>query len=159
MKIYLIIPLLISWNADASELVSDKYTIDSDRQLILPDGNIKATGHVHAVSGDMTIDADEAVYHRKNPENTYITATGLPVKYRGITEDGRPFSGVSGKLKYTPDTGEVLLTDDVSVQQDGYTLSADMITYNIYTKKMTAFSVPGKRVKSVIYPGRVSQKS
>ncbi|SMG62049.1 hypothetical protein [Cedecea sp. NFIX57] len=43
----------------------------------------------------MIIDAEEAIYHRENPNNTYITATGNPIKYDGITEDGKPFSGNS----------------------------------------------------------------
>lgn len=158
MKGYLIILFFITGAANASEATSNKYTIDSDNQLILSNGNIKAIGHVHAVSGDMTIDAEEAIYHRENPNDTYITATGNPIKYNGITEDGKPFSGNSKKLKYTPETGEVLLTDEAFVQQNGNTLSAEAITYNTITKKMIASSAPGKRVRSVIYPDKVSQK-
>ncbi|HAV7685031.1 TPA: hypothetical protein JK765_005184, partial [Escherichia coli] len=95
MKRYLIILFFITGISDASDALSNKYTIDSDSQLILSNGNIKAVGNVHAVSGDMTIDAEEAIYHREDPDNTYITATGNPIKYNGITEDGRPFSGNS----------------------------------------------------------------
>lgn len=158
MKGYLIILFFITGTANASEATSNKYTIDSDNQLILSNGNIKAVGHVHAVSGDMTIDAEEAIYHRENPNDTYITATGNPIKYNGITEDGKPFSGNSKKLKYTPKTGEVILTDEAFVQQNGNTLSAEVITYNTITKKMIASAVLGKRVRSVIYPDKVSQK-
>lgn len=64
----------------------------------------------------MTIDAEEAIYHRENPSDIYITATGNPIKYKGITENGKPFSGKSKKLKYTPETGEMVLTDEVFVQ-------------------------------------------
>lgn len=157
MKGYLIILFFITGTANASEAISNKYTIDSDNQLILSNGNIKAIGHVHAVSGDMTIDAEEAIYHRENPNDTYITATGNPIKYNGITEDGKPFSGNSKKLKYTPETGEVILTDEAFVQQNGNTLSAEVITYNTITKKMIASAATGKRVRSVIYPDKVSQ--
>ncbi|MEI9862499.1 lipopolysaccharide transport periplasmic protein LptA [Enterobacter bugandensis] len=158
MKGYLIILFFITCSANALENTSNKYTIDSDSQLILSNGNVKAVGHVHAVSGDMTIDAEEAIYHRENPNDTYITATGNPIKYIGITEDGKPFSGNSKKLKYTPETGEVILADEAFVQQDGNTLSAEVITYNTITKKMIASATPGKRVRSVIYPDKVSQK-
>nr|WP_176454075.1 lipopolysaccharide transport periplasmic protein LptA [Erwinia piriflorinigrans] len=158
MKRYLIILFFCTGIANASEPVSNRYTIDSENQLILSNGNIKAVGHVHAVSGDMTIDADEAIYHREDPNNTYITATGKPIKYNGITEDGKPFSGISKKLKYTPGTGEVILSDEAFVQQNGNTLSAEVITYNTITKKMIASSTPGNRVRSVIYPDKVSQK-
>lgn len=75
-----------------------------------------------------------------------------------MTEDGKPFSGKSYKLKYTPETGDVILTDEASVQQNGNTLSAEMIAYNTISKKMTASSVPEKRVRSVIYPASVSGK-
>ncbi|KGT92697.1 lipopolysaccharide transport periplasmic protein LptA [Enterobacter cancerogenus] len=157
MKVYFTIFYFISGIVIASEQKSNKYTIESDRQLVLSNGNIKAIGQVHAVSGDMTIDADEAIYHRENPNNTYITATGTPIKYKGITEDGKPFSGNSKKLKYTPGTGEVILTEDAFVQQNGNTLSAEVISYNVITKKMIAHSNSGKRVQSIIYPDKVSQ--
>ncbi|EGK4254962.1 lipopolysaccharide transport periplasmic protein LptA [Escherichia coli] len=157
MNKYLIILFFITDTSNASEAISNKYTIDSDSQLILSNGNIKAVGNVHAVSGDMTIDADEAIYHRETPDNTYITATGDPIKYNGITEDGKPFSGNSKKFKYTPKTGEVILTDEAFVQQSGNSLSAEVITYNTITRKMTASATPGKRVRSVIYPDNISQ--
>lgn len=105
----------------------------------------------------MTIDAEEAIYYRENPNDTYITATGNPIKYNGITEDGKPFSGNSKKLKYTPETGEVILTNEAFVQQNGNTLSAEVITYNTITKKKIASAAPGKIVRSVIYPDKVSQ--
>ncbi|EFQ6911697.1 lipopolysaccharide transport periplasmic protein LptA [Escherichia coli] len=157
MKRYLIILFFIVGTSDASENISDKYTIDSDKQLILSNGNIKAVGNVHVVSRDMTIDAEEAIYHREDPNNTYISATGSPIKYNGITEDGKPFSGNSKKLKYTPETGEVVLTDEAFVQQNGNSLLAEIITYNTITKKMAASATPGKRVRSVIYPDKISQ--
>lgn len=52
----------------------------------------------------------------------------------------------------------VVLTDEAFVQQNGNTLSAEVITYNTITKKMIASAVPGKRVRSVIYPDKISQK-
>lgn len=157
MKRYLIILFFITGTSNASEVISDKYTIDSDNQLILSNGNIKAVGNVHAVSGNITFDAEEAIYHRETPNDTYIIATGNPVKYSGVTEDGNPFSGHSKKLKYTPETGAVLLTDEAFVQQKGNFLFADVITYNTFTRKMIASSTSSKRVRSVIYPGKVSQ--
>lgn len=143
--------------ANASNNEVRQYTLDSDRQLILPNGNVKAIGHVFAVSGKMTIDAEEAILHREIPSDIYITATGNPIKYKGITEDGKPFSGKSKKLKYTPDTGEVILTDEAVVEQDGNTITAEVITYNTITKKMVATTTPGKRVRSIIYPDKISK--
>lgn len=158
MKGYFLLLFLITGTAHASDSLSNQYTIDSDSQLILSNGNIKATGHVYAVSGEMIIEAEEAIYHRENSARTYISAKGDPIKYKGVTEDGKPFTGRSKKLKYTPETGEVILTDKVIVQQEGSTLSAEVITYNTITKKMTASATPGNRVRSVIYPDKLSQK-
>lgn len=158
MKGCLIFLSFITGIASASEIILNKYTLDSDKQVILSNGNIKALGHVHAVSGDMTIDAEEAIYHRENPNNTFITSTGNPIRYNGITEDGKSFTGNSRKLKYTPKTGEVILSDEAFVQQNGNTLSAETIIYNTITKKMLASASQGKRVRSVIYPEKISQK-
>ncbi len=156
MKRYMIILFFIMGASNASEAPSNKYTIDSDHQLILSNGNIKAVGNVHAIYGDMTVDAEEAIYHRENFGDIYITATGDPIKYNGITEDGKPFSGYSKKLKYTPKTGEVILTGEAFVQQNGISLLAEIITYNTITKKMNASATPGNRVRSAIYSGKVS---
>lgn len=157
MKGCLIILFFINSIANASDSISIKYTIYSDYQSILSNGDIKARGHVHAVSGDVTIDADEVFYRRENPSDIYITAKGNPIKYNGITEDGKVFSGNSKKLKFTPKTGETILTEEAFVQQQGNTLSAEVITYNTITKKMIASAAPGKRVRSVIYPDKVSR--
>lgn len=159
MKIFLITLCFITGIVNASEIVSNKYIIDSDTQLLLSNGNVKAVGHVHAVSGDLTVDADEAIYHRENPNHAYLIATGNPINYKGITEDGKPFSGNSKKLKYTPETGEVILTDEAVVQQSENMISAEIITYNINTKKITASSTRGNRVKSIIYPDNLSHKN
>lgn len=155
VKGYLLCLLFITAVVNASVGISTKYTIDSDRQLILSNGNIKAIGNVHAVSGDMIVDADEAIYHRENPRNLYITAIGNPIKYKGVTQDGRPFSGRSKKFKYTPETGEVIMMEEAFIQQGENYLSGGVITYNTLTKEMTASSSSGKRVRSVIYPNKV----
>lgn len=158
MKGCLIMFILFTGIVHASDSASKKYTINSDSQLLLSNGNIKAIGNVHAVSGNMIIDAEEAVYHRENLSNTYLTATGKPIKYNGIAEDGKPFSGSSKNLKYTPETGEMILKDEALVNHNGNTLSAEIITYNIITKRMKAYSVAGKQVISVIHPDKVTQK-
>ncbi|EAA0892418.1 lipopolysaccharide transport periplasmic protein LptA [Salmonella enterica] len=136
--------------------ISSHYVIHSDRQILLPDGNIRATGHVHVVSGDMTVDADEATYYREVADNPYLTASGNPVRYNGMTEDGRPFTGRSARLKYNTATGDVTFTGEAFVQQGGNTLSAPAIIYNIHTRKVTASGTGGERVRSVIYPAQVS---
>lgn len=159
MKGYLINIFFIAGIVYASQPTSTKYTIDSDRQLILANGDIKAIGHVYAVSGDMTINAEEAIYHRENPNHIYLTATGNPIKYDGVKEDGKPFSGKSKKLKYIPETGEVILTDEAFIQQDGNSLFAEIITYNTITKKIIASATSGNRVRSVIYPDKFSKKN
>jgi lipopolysaccharide export system protein LptA len=46
-------------------LLSATYTIKSDMQVLLPGGDVKAFGNVLITSGDMVIEAQEAVFHRK----------------------------------------------------------------------------------------------
>ncbi|MGF7484016.1 lipopolysaccharide transport periplasmic protein LptA [Providencia sp. SP181] len=158
MRAYFFILFLIAIFCNTSYSISNKYTIDSDSQLILSNGNIKSIGNVHAVSGDMIIKSDEATYHQDNPKNIFITAVGNPIKYAGITEDGKPFSGNSKKFKYIPKTGEMILIGEAFIQQNENTLSAELINYNVITKKMTASAAPNKRVRSVFYPEGLPQK-
>ncbi|MCM7239188.1 hypothetical protein M8R50_16710 [Enterobacter bugandensis] len=96
MKGCFIILFFITGTANASEATSNKYTIDSAHQLILSNGNIKAVGHVHAVSGDMTIDAEEAIYYRENPNDTYMAATGNSIN-QGEARDCRALVGWNDK--------------------------------------------------------------
>ena len=87
----------------------------------------------------MTIDADEAVCHRENPKKTDVTATENSIKYKGITKDGKTFTGNSKKLKYTPEREEAILIDETFVRLNGNTLSAGIITYNTITKNDSLF--------------------
>lgn len=146
-------------NISHAESVDVKgYTINSDKQSLLPDGNVKASGNVHVVNGDMVIDANEAIYHRNDPKNPYITASGGPIKYKGKTEDGKVFDGTSIKMKYTINSGELVLSGNAFIRQYDNTLSAQTITYNINTKKMTAFGDAKNRVKTVIYPEQLKNR-
>ncbi|EKS5500996.1 lipopolysaccharide transport periplasmic protein LptA [Escherichia coli] len=161
MRIILASLLVIISTGTAGAAVNQpgKYTIDSDRQEILPDGNISATGHVHAVNGDMVIDADEAVYHRYNVNLPYITAKGKPVKYSGVASNGKLFSGVSEEARYTINTGEIVLTGNACVRMEGNRLSADIIRYNVNSGIIVALPRPGSRVKSIIAGDTVSRKN
>ncbi|HAX5087906.1 TPA: hypothetical protein JZG55_004999 [Escherichia coli] len=151
--------LLLSQPAGTTVNQPGKYTIDSDRQEILPDGNIRATGHVHAVNGDMVIDADEAVYYRRNVNIPYITAKGEPVKYSGVTSNGKMFSEVSQEVRYTINTGEIVLTGNACVRMERNRLSADIIRYNVNSGIIVALPRPGSRVKSIIAGDTVSRKN
>ncbi|HAV9946838.1 TPA: lipopolysaccharide transport periplasmic protein LptA [Escherichia coli] len=136
-----------------------KYTIDSDRQEILPDGNIRATGHVHVVNGDMVIDADEAVYYRRNVNLPYITAKGKPVTYSGVAGNGKLFSGRAEEARYTINTGEIVLTGNACIRMERDRLSADIIRYNVNSGIIVAVPRPGNRVRSIIDGETVSRKN
>ncbi|WP_334645683.1 hypothetical protein, partial [Escherichia marmotae] len=48
-------------------------------------------------------------------------------------------------------------TDKTLSRKTGAVQSAEIITYNTITKKMTASATPGQRVRSIIYPDKLSQ--
>lgn len=145
---------LLPVGTKATGRLQANYTIHSDRQSLLPDGNILATGQVHIVNGErtLTVDAREAEYHRDNPAATYVTATGNPITYKGVTENGGIFTGRSEKLKYTLSSGEFIFSGDAVVRYGQHTLSAPTIVYNLNTRRITAVSSSRNRVRSVIYP-------
>ncbi|TPW51368.1 hypothetical protein FKD06_11410 [Serratia sp. SRS-8-S-2018] len=149
----------LSGGLHAAAGLSSHYTIKSDKQKILPNGDLLATGHVHVVSGDMIIDADEATYNRTDPTRAAITAIGTPIKYSGKLEDGTPFTGRSRELDYWLLSGDLSLRGEAFIQHRNNTLSAAKIDYNVNTRKLVAASEPGRRVTSVIYPDTLpSQK-
>ncbi|ENR6207224.1 MULTISPECIES: LptA/OstA family protein [Serratia] len=79
---------------------SKGYTINSDKQLVLINGDVQAIGNVHIVNGDMVINAELATYHMADPNNIFITASGAPITYRGKLEDGSPLTGRSKQLRH-----------------------------------------------------------
>lgn len=145
--------------ASPDPMFSVVYTIHADTQILLLNGNIKAFGAVQIISGDMKIEADEAIFHRENPNNLFVTATGTPIKYKGMLENGRPFSGHSLELKYVIESGEIILTNKAFIRLQDSTLSASVITYNLQSKKMTATSSNDTRVSGVLYPKQLSDKN
>lgn len=145
--------------ASPDPMLSEVYTIHADTQVLLPNGNIKAFGAVQIISGDMKIEADEAIFHRENPDSLFVTATGTPIRYKGILENGRSFSGRSLELKYVIESGEIILTNEAFIRLQDSTLSASVITYNVQSKTMTATGSNGTRVSGVLYPNQLSDKN
>lgn len=158
-KIILMLLLLSADDAFAEDnLLSATYTIKSDMQVLLPGGDVKAFGNVLITSGDMVIEAQEAVFHRKDRSNLFITATDTPIKYQGILEDGRPFSGNSLELKYVIASGTVNLINKAFIQLQNSSLSAAVIQYNVKTKEMEATRSNDSVVAAVLYPAQLSSK-
>ncbi|MBJ2097882.1 MULTISPECIES: LptA/OstA family protein [Serratia] len=106
---------------------SKSYTINSDKQLVLANGDVQAIGNVHIVNGDMVIDAERATYHQADPNNIFITASGSPITYRGKLEDGSPFTGRSKHLRHMIKKGTLTLSDDAFVRNNNNTLAAARI--------------------------------
>ncbi|HAT4910567.1 TPA: lipopolysaccharide transport periplasmic protein LptA [Serratia marcescens] len=138
---------------------SKGYTINSDKQLVLANGDVQAIGNVHIVNGDMVIDAERATYHQADPNNIFITANGAPITYRGKLEDGSPFTGRSKHLRYVIKKSTLTLSGDAFVRNNNNTLAAARIDYNINTKKLVASGQPGRRVTSIIYPDAIPEKN
>ncbi|WEF26640.1 LptA/OstA family protein [Klebsiella aerogenes] len=160
MKSFILIMLLLSGSGvyAADNLLSAAYTIKSDTQVLLPNGDVQAFGDVLITSGEMAIQAEEAVFHRNDPANLFITASGDPIKYKGVLEDGRPFTGHSLKLKYVIKSGDVNLINKAFIKLQNSSLSASVITYNIKTKEMEALSSDSRIVAATLYPSELSAK-
>ncbi|EFK4281280.1 TPA: LptA/OstA family protein [Escherichia coli] len=67
--------------------------------------------------------------------------------------------GGAEEVRYTINTGEIVLTGNACVRMERNRLSADIIRYNVNSGIIVALPRPGSRVKSIIAGDTVSRKN
>ena len=108
-------------------------------------------GSVVLTQGHLTITADEAIFQLQDGELEYIIATGNPVKIKDLPKMDEPWVFGEGlTLSYYPKKQMLELKTNARVDQNKDTVTADLITYDLETRKINAERSPDDRVHFTI---------
>ncbi|MCD9475220.1 lipopolysaccharide transport periplasmic protein LptA [Photobacterium phosphoreum] len=111
-------------------------------------------GKVDIVQGGITIKADKAVIklNGKTKELKTIEVYGKPAYFKRAMEDGKVITGESGYGIYTPSDSMMVLKKNVKVIQNGNTIRANEISYNLKAQFMKATGTKSQQVKTKLLP-------
>ncbi|MHC5225309.1 lipopolysaccharide transport periplasmic protein LptA [Ignatzschineria sp. LJL83] len=108
-------------------------------------------GNVVLTQGNLKITADEAIFQLKDGELEYIIATGNPVKIKDLPQVNEAWIfGEGGSLSFYPKKQMLELKTNAKIEQNRDTVSANIITYDLETRKINAERSPDDRVHFTI---------
>lgn len=136
---------------------NEPINVDADNQKIdLNNDTLLFTGDVIATQGSLNIKSDTLLINNmSNNKNQIITAKGNPVYLEQQIEGKKGLELVKGKgnqLVYNVEDGLLTLTGDAIVYKIDGTVKGNVITYNLNTDVIQAFSGEGQRVNTVLQP-------
>ncbi|CEO41829.1 lipopolysaccharide transport periplasmic protein LptA [Photobacterium kishitanii] len=111
-------------------------------------------GKVDIVQGGVTIKADKAIIklNGKTKELKTIEVYGKPAYFKRVMKDGKVINGESRYGIYTPSDSMMVLKQNVKVTQDGNTIRANEISYNLKAQFMRATGTKSQQVKTKLLP-------
>lgn len=136
--------------------------IESDQQsLDIQSSVVTFTGHVVVTQGTIKINADKVVVTRPAGEKgkEVIDGYGNPATFYQMQDNGKPVNGRADKMHYELQNDFIELTGNAYLDQLDSNIQGDKITYQIKEQKMQAFSSKGQRVKTVLVPAQLQDKS
>ncbi|SMY38233.1 lipopolysaccharide transport periplasmic protein LptA [Photobacterium andalusiense] len=111
-------------------------------------------GKVDIVQGGVTIKADKAIIklNGKTKELKTIEVYGKPAYFKRVMKDGKVINGESGYGIYTPSSSMMVLKQNAKIVQDGNTIRANEISYNLKAQFMKATGTKSQQVKTKLLP-------
>lgn len=111
-------------------------------------------GKVDIVQGGVTIKADKAIIklNGKTKELKTIEVYGKPAYFKRVMKDGKVINGESSYGIYTPSSNMMVLKQNAKIVQDGNTIRANEISYNLKAQFMKATGTKSQQVKTKLLP-------
>ncbi|WP_419207543.1 lipopolysaccharide transport periplasmic protein LptA [Photobacterium leiognathi subsp. mandapamensis] len=115
------------------------------------------TGKVDITQGGVQIKADKAVIKldSKTKDLKSVEVYGKPAYFHRVMEDGKVVDGESLYGIYTPLNNMMVLKDKAKITQDGSTIKAAQISYNLATQVMKAKGSKKNQVNTVLLPEKL----
>ncbi|MDF7679261.1 lipopolysaccharide ABC transporter substrate-binding protein LptA [Enterobacteriaceae bacterium ESL0689] len=136
--------------------------IESDQQSLDMQGNVVTfTGNVVVTQGTIKVNADKVVVTRPGGDQgkEVIDGYGHPATFYQMQDNGKPVKGRADKMHYELQNDFVVLLGNAYLDQLDSNIQGDKITYLVKEQKMQAFSSKGQRVKTVLVPGQLQDKT
>ncbi len=155
--------LITAQSAQALTGDTDKpVNINSGSQSLDMKGNIATfSRNVIITQGSIRITADKVVVRRPGGDSskTVVDATGNPVTFYQLQDNGKPIRGHAAKIHYEMAKDYIELTGNAWLEQLNSNVRGDRITYLVKAQKMQAFGSPDKRVTTVLMPTQLQNKN
>lgn len=112
------------------------------------------TGKVDITQGGVQIKADKAVIKldSKTKELKSVEVYGKPAYFHRVMEDGKVVDGESLYGIYTPTNNMMVLKDKAKITQNGSTIQAAEISYDLASQVMKAKGSKSRQVNTVLLP-------
>lgn len=160
--IIIAITLLSSYSAFAlKDDTNQPINIVSDNQSLDLENNIVTfTDNVVITQGSIVIKAQKVVIKRPQGSNQQETvdATGNPVTFHQIMDDGKPVDGKAQKVHYDLAKEFLTLTGNAQLKQLDSQIDGDVITYDVKQQQLNAVGSNRSRVKTILLPSQLKSK-
>lgn len=127
--------------------------IDADNLSSIKEDVLTYRNNVIITQGSMKMTADRLeIDASAGKGNEVYLATGQPVKYSQMMEDGKLVTAEAKTMRYEPSTRILTLSGDAELAQSGSIVKASTIRYNVEKQQLNADSNKTKRVTTIFTP-------
>ena len=155
MKNNLILALLLSSSAvmAAQPDYTQQIQIDADNLVSVQENVLTYRNNVVITQGSLQMKADQLEINASAGKGKEVyTATGNPVRYSQLLENGQPVTAQASEMRYEPSTRTLTLSGDAELAQSGSVVKASVIRYNVEKQQLSAESNDSKRVTTIFTP-------
>lgn len=134
--------------------------IDAGSQsLDLESNTVTLTDNVVITQGSIKINAAKVVITRQEGRKETINASGSPVTFHQMLDNGKPVQGKAHSVTYDLATEFLILTQNAELKQQDSLISAQKITYDVKKQQLKANGVGKTRVKTVLMPAQLQDNT
>lgn len=135
-------------------IVSDNQSLDLEHNVVTFTDNVVIT------QGSIIIKAQKVVITRPqdSKQQETIDATGNPVTFHQMMDDGKPVDGKAQKVHYDLSKEFLTLTGNAELKQLDSKINGNVITYDVKKQQLNAVGSPNSRVRTVLLPAQLKNK-
>lgn len=116
-------------------------------------GYVVYTGQVVIIQGTRKIRAEKVTLVRDaNNELDKVIAEGNPAIFNQLSDKNEAFEGAAKRIDYRADKETVIFQDEVKLNQDGNTTTANRVVYDSAAGTVQSTAAEGGVVHSIILP-------
>lgn len=133
--------------------------IDSGSQSLDMENNVVVfSDNVLITQGSIKITAGNVKIIRQEGKKEVIEASGSPVTFQQILDNGKPVQGKGNSVHYDLATEYLVLSGNAELKQLDSFIRAQKITYDVKRQQLRASSGGSGRVKTVLIPAQLQNK-
>lgn len=134
--------------------------IDSGSQSLDMNSNVVVfSDNVLITQGSIKVTASKVTITRQEGKRETLEAVGSPVTFQQTLDDGKPVNGKGNSVHYDLNSEFLTLIGNAELKQLDSFIKAEKITYDVKKQQLKATSGGKGRVKTVLIPTQLQQKS